>query len=264
MLPGKFYYRLVPGLHLATHCSVNRLAYQLIRQQQPNCELPRPYGINYFEGFNGVDGLWLNNRHLPSRSTFNPITQQGRGLIEVSHQHAALVLALQQHRRRRVAKRLAYLAHIITDVCTPPHQHGRTTTVRTQRWYMFWHVNDDWMDEAEEKYVVHRHSLFEIETLLRVHTSAWSQLKIDQAFVANYKMHKQPSEYVQEYVKSQVNKIRQLDVYTRYLLEGWTQATTDNMRDIILPTIISTVASVWCAVLTTHELPRHWSQSIYK
>jgi len=264
MLPGRWIYQVIPAATIATHCSVNRLAYQLIRDQAPSCTIPRPYLINFFEGLNGVDGLWLNNRHLPSRSTYNPITQEGRGLAEVSHQHAALVQALQQRRRRRITKRLAYLAHIITDVCTPPHQHGRSMTVRTRRWYMIWHVHDDWVDEAEEKYVVHRHSLFEMQSLFRVRSKAWGQLQLDQAFITAYQQQTQPSDFVREYVRSKVEQIRQLDIYARYLEQGWSESTTETMTGTIIPTIITTVASVWCAALKRYGLPRHSSLPIYK
>lgn len=245
MLPGKVLYQLFPRLTLGTHCTINRLAYHTLRPLWPRRTLPRLHLINHWEGFNGVDGLWLNNRHLPSQSAYNPVTGQGNGLRELARQFRLLQQAQAKRRRRRIARRLAYVSHIIADVCTPPHQHGQIITVRQERWYWFWLLRDDWAEDNGTAYFVHRHSAFEIMLLLSLARQPLTATTIDYGLVRRCQGQADPTPLIVDYIKTVVTSIRALNLYTEYMSLGWTDHIASAVRQQVFPNIIRAVATIW-------------------
>lgn len=243
MVPAKWLYNLFPRVILGSHCSVNRLAYGALNRLNPKFFLPRIHTINHFEGLNGVDGLWLHNRLLPSRSTYNPITGEGNGLKELDYQFTALCRAIQLRRRRRIARRMAFVSHITTDICTPPHQHGKVVPLRQQRWYWWWDIRDDWQERYGERYFVDHHTMFEMRALASVFREKIAEIKIDPAWQG------QPLDQVKmqllDYVKETVREIRSYNLYPDYAREGWTPAIHRQFVDVVFPRIATTVATVW-------------------
>lgn len=244
MVPAKWFFNLFPRVMLGSHCSVNRLAHQALHAFAPQFRLPRIYTINQFEGLNGVDGLWLHNRLLPSRSTYNPVTGEGNGLKEFAFQFEALRRAIQLRRRHRIARRMAYVAHIATDICTPPHQHGKLIPLRHKRWYWWWNIRDDWHERYGERYFVDHHMFFEFHALLAV----WRQ-KLPRIVIApewqGQSLDQEVIEQAVSYIKENVRLIRSFDLYPQYVREGWTPAIRQQFVEVVFPRIATAVATIW-------------------
>lgn len=239
MIPGKIFYDLMPKVTFGTHCSLNRLAYFALRRALPETSFPRLHTINHFEGLNGVDGLWLNNRHMPSRSTYNPVTGEGSGLVEFTRQFKALQEAIQNNRKRRIARRMAHIAHITTDVCTPPHQHGQLIPPRRKR-FLFWRVKDDWYERYHETYVVDRHFLFELRVFFAVVRQPLPPISVALEWKA---------EEIRAHVRQNIQFIRNLNLYERYIREGWTEAIQQQFNREVFPRIATMIATIWYLAL---------------
>lgn len=255
MFPAKIFYNLFPRVVVGSHCSINRLAYAAVQRLAPELRLPKLYLINQFEGLNGVDGLWLHNRVLPSRSTYNPMTEQGNGLKELRYQFDALRQAASIGRKVRLAQRLAYVSHIVTDVCTPPHQHGKMVDLRRKRWYLFWLVNDDWYERSMERYWVDKHTLFEFRALLAV----WRQRLPTIRIVPEWQGMPltEATAHVVTFVRETVCLIRSYDLYQQYVDHGWTERIQQQFVDDVFPRIATTVATIWYLALANSAVTAH-------
>lgn len=243
MIPGKLLNNLLPRVILGTHCSVNRLAYRALRQMAPQWSLPRLHTINHFEGLQGVDGLWLHNRSLPSRSTYNPVTKAGNGLKELQYQFEALRHAIGLRRRRRIARRMAFLAHIVTDLCTPPHQHGRLVALRHKRWYLFWKIHDDWYERHVERYIVNHHLMFECHALF----APYRQTRLPVVIQSDWETvsPNQLTDAVLRYMDQSINTIRSLNLYHEYIQLGWTPAIQQQFSQQVFTQMTNAVATLW-------------------
>ncbi|EKD76429.1 MAG: hypothetical protein ACD_43C00115G0003 [uncultured bacterium] len=249
MFPAKLLNSIFPKSLLATHCSVNRLAYQSLKDAAPNLHLPHLQTINYFEGMNGVDGLWLNNRQLPSRSTYNPITEQGSGLEEFEYQLQALGHAHSLRKYLRTARRMAYVSHLVTDLCTPPHQHGHLVDIRRKRWYWFWNIRDDWYEKHVERYAVDRHTLFEMKALWHLPQSGFTPLPLQVDIIAAAKTEPNYIPTAVDHMRNSVRYIRGLNIYYEYIKQGWTDTVQQKMLNDVMPRIVSSVATFWYLAL---------------
>ncbi|MFA5995732.1 MAG: hypothetical protein WCW27_02600 [Patescibacteria group bacterium] len=247
MYPGKVLQKLFPNLAIGTHCTINRLARTTLRLTRISKRIPHWKIINEYEGMNGMDGLWImKEQQLPSHSAYNPVTKQGHGLTEMQEQYQQLVTAWKGEAVSEVPKRLAYLSHIIADVCTPPHQHGKLTPIRKQRWYGFFHTTDDWSDRDTESLLFDNHNLFELNLLIRLMFKPLAKATLYTNFIKEYLVLKNTrSETLKRFLLQEIKTIHGLRVYQDYLRFGWNQRIEQAMRLVVLPKTISLVATYW-------------------
>ncbi|MDP3970328.1 MAG: hypothetical protein Q8P90_01375 [bacterium] len=251
MIPGNFLQLVFPNLESATHCSINRMAYLLLEKNFPNINLPHWKKINYFEGLRGVDGLWLRSKHITSRSTFNPNNSQGSGIKEVGFQYGQLVKALKNGKSEEIARRSAFVAHVITDVCTPPHQHGKKIPINFQRWFL-WKAKNDWQDDASN------HAMFEVSSAFRILFKN-AKLKLNKKVeFSNLRAGREKKiKLFQKKLINQVVRIEKLGLYHEYKKKGWTRNIEESMTKKLLPEVAVLVASAWyMAMAESKQLAR--------
>lgn len=257
MTTGKVLNRLFPNVITSSHWSINHLAYNVLQTTVLKKTLPTWQEINVYEGLNGVDGLWLRNQLLQSHSTYNPLTQQGNGIIELQHRFNDAMQAWQNS-SPDLPKRLAYLSHIITDLCTPPHQHGKITPVRTKRWYFFWTVQDDWLEDTRtDQQWIDQHTWFELNALFRLAFRLMVPEKIDDAIIQAYQTSQDKNKFFQDTFHNEILKIRELDLFSEYQQHGWTQHIATQMHTIVIPKAVSLVATLWYLVATNLSVTTH-------
>lgn len=249
MIPGKLLYSLFPRLFVATHCAMNRFAYRTLKAEQPNLRLPRLLTINHFEGLNGLDGLWLHNRHLPSRSTYNPITGQGQGLVEFEYQLRAARHAAEMKKYLRLARRLAFVSHITTDLSTPPHQHGHFVDIREKRWFWLWSVRDDWYEKHMERYAVDRHLLFEYTALWHLQQKGFQLPQLRRELIALAGDQRDWITPAVAELRTSINFIRELNLYHEFINNGWTNTVQQQMQTVVVPRMVSLIATFWYLAL---------------
>lgn len=242
MLPGKQLQKLFPHSPTASHCGINYAAYQLLYKQGLLPEnFPSVHLMNTYEGLNGIDGLWLRGQHLASRSTFNPETNDGKGIEEVALQLHNLRLAWFKGDLNEIAQYAAYISHIVTDISTPPHQHGKLVTVQPQRWYL-WTILNDWEDDYEQK-----HTLFEMKMFFRVPKNTVHYLPIHRGWLHEFDAlnNDQQLEELQNFLKNHVNTIHEWQLFTSFLEQGWNKNIQATIHEQMLPLIHQAVATMW-------------------
>lgn len=246
MLTGRFFHRMAPGLQTGTHYTINRLANELVQQRLSDF-FPDWKAINDYEGLNGIDGLWLHNKHLPSRSVYNPITCKGKGLGEVELQFNRMIAACASSNSDAIARQAAYLSHVITDLCTPPHQHGRPTKRRMRRWYIYNKIDDDWQDDLADQALPDNHFKFEVTLFHRLIYAPLRVSRFNQRLVNRFyrTRHRKRNYLVRRYLKHLTKRIRSLNLYEEYIEFGWNRKVDRGMRYLVIPRIVSTVATIW-------------------
>lgn len=239
MLPGKLLHRLLPSWQAGTHCSINRSAYNVITRYRTRKQFPGWKKINTYEGFNGIDGLWLQNKHLPSRSSYNPLTQEGNGLLEIWDQFAGLQEAWEEQNSESIARQCAYLSHIITDIHTPTHQYGHTIMPK-QRWWYAWRMLDDWEDRHHDN-----HLGFELALCWKFMRSPIQVRTIDTRLVRRFRRSRDKQAAITAYVHDRLMEINRLKIYPEYIKRGWTKRVQRTMQRRVLPQTTRTVATIW-------------------
>ncbi len=246
MVPGRLLHYLFPDRQFTTHCAVNRMARSVLRISPLHHYLPSIKTINYYEGMEGVDGLWIKHKHLPSQSAYNPETNQGNGLIKLQDHFQEAVAVWPSRNLDEIGKRLAYLSHTITDLCTPPHQHGQYVPLYHNRWYFLVDTINDWTDREPSQWL-DRHALFEVNLMVRSLFKPFAnQAKLYTQLINEYLCYRtKRSEILLRFMREQIVMIRRLNVYQEYLRYGWTQKIEKTMRLVVVPTTVSLVATFW-------------------
>lgn len=255
MLTGRFIHRILPQLQTGSHYTVNRLANRLV-SRHIDVDFPDWKHINNYEGWNGIDGLWIQNRHETSRSTYNPLNQEGQGLLEVERQFDGLITAWAENDTEGKARQLAYVSHVITDLCTPPHQHGRYVPAQNRRWYAFW-MNDDWEESVLQKNSHDSHFKFEMSLLYKLLWKPLRKGRLHRRMVKRFFRNKErPRTLLQGYLRRLTLQIRNLNLFQEFMERGWTRRVDRSMRFIVLPNIVSTVATTWYLGAVEGEMKR--------
>ncbi len=244
MYGGRLLHKLLPNRWPGTHCGVNALAFELL-EVRAESKFPDINSINTYEGMNGIDGLWLQNKHLPSRSTYNPQTCQGYGLEELEYQYQQLVEVWERNPEKNdLAKQMAYLSHIVADVCTPPHQHGRLIKVRKRRWLGFWQADSDWIEDHDRH--GWGHAFFELNAMWRASMKERVKSKLNGELIRRARNRKQRSNsIIKDHMMGVSRKIHKLKLHQEYMKSGWTHRVDRAMNKVVLPNIVSAVATYW-------------------
>jgi hypothetical protein len=58
-------------------------------------------------------------------------------------------------------------------------------------------------------------------------------------------------------VRETIQTIRHLNLYNEYVTAGWTKNIHQHMHTIVVPTMISLVATIWYLALTNSTVTRH-------
>lgn len=238
MLPGTFLHTLLPTWQAGTHCAINRSAHRIIRRYRRK-RFPKWQAINAFEGLNGIDGLWLHNKHLPSRSCYDPMTQEGNGLQEIWEQFVQLQDAWSISDQTSIARQCAYLSHIIADIHTPTHQYGRIISPRRRMWYV-WKLIDDWEERNHNN-----HLAFEAMLCWRFMRLPVRVRGLDYRLVRRFKRARDKQAALTMYVHNRLKEINQLRIYPEYIKRGWTKRIERAMQRRVLPQAARTVATIW-------------------
>lgn len=230
----------MPSVETGTHCSINRQAHRAITQVIPKDSFPDWKQINTYEGLNGLDGLWLKDQHLPSRSSFDPVTGEGEGIEELWLQYNALVDAFSDGTGDDVARQCAYVSHIITDISTPSHQHGKVVPEESSWGYGIRTINN-WREEAPPM----RHLLFEFWLTYRLAFRRRRPTRLNNRLLTVYQRARQKKHAIVHHVTNEVKVFRKLNLYKEYIQQGWTRRIEQKMSRVVLPRVTSSVATHW-------------------
>ena len=255
------------GRVLGAHQKIDRLAHTALRYAlKEGAEFPSKRAILHFEGVNGPDAI---KRKSPAKDEpwhyYAPFDETDTKLLEIIDDHYnLLVKALRSDDEVRAAFEAAWLAHAIVDGLTPAHHYpyeeelmelrggqgieSRTTIKQklvmpgeTRRKQM----HNNWRMWGP-KGLLTTHGLFEwgIAAIIAPLSGRDSHIEIKQRDIDELEEHG-----LQELFKRKAKEVAALGMYDTYYKQGWTPQLARQVRKVLAPKIVQTVALAWYAAI---------------
>ena len=253
------------GRVLGAHQKIDRLAHSaLTKVFATQGNFPSKRSILHFEGINGPDAI---KRKSPAKDEpwhyYAPLDETDTKLLDIIDAHyKLLVKALRGNDEVRASFEAAWLAHAIVDGLTPAHHYpyeeeltelrggqgieSRTTikqklvmpgeTRRKQ-------VRNNWLMWGP-KGLLTTHGLFEwgIAAIIAPLSAGSNRIELKAGDIAELE-----ELGVQDYFKRKAKEIAALGMYDEYYQLGWTPQLARQVRRVLAPKIVQTVALVWYA-----------------
>jgi hypothetical protein len=250
------------GSLTGAHQRINRIAYKYVKKHDSNNIFPDIKDILHFEGKNGPDGIKAKS---PAQDEpwhyFNPHNTEDTDVIEFIKLHFnALVDSLKESNRQKSAFEASWLAHAIVDGLTPAHHYpyeeeleklrGEPKQTRssikrkiiipgTTKVEM---VKNNWkMWGAKGLFTTHGTFELGVAMILMIVERKYNKIKLDEKTIAEIG--------IDDYFRNTAKVITLLNLYETYYKSGWTTKLSNQVRKILLPTIIKTVAETWLYAL---------------
>jgi hypothetical protein len=252
------------GKLIGTHQKLDKASRQLFNRLAPKkTKFPSEQDILYFEGSRGPDGI---KRKSPGTdepvSVIDPKNDDGKLMRTLLNHQYNLRVALKDEDNIRAAFEAAWLAHIVTDGLTPAHHHlydgmidelrgdmeykkifgakikgimrGHNLAEATRNNWLYWGAGG----------VMNKHIAFELGIAYMVAALPIKSLtpKLSKVSPASINLKK-------EFYKA-LQKIAALDMYDRFLKNGWTTQLALEARQILAPEIIRVITLAWLSSLT--------------
>ncbi len=211
------------GCFLGTHQKVDRLALRrLINLGVDRADFPTIREILHFEGKNGPDAL---KRKSPAINEpwhyFDPLDLGHQPLLDlIDHHYESLSHELKANNRERAAFEAAWLAHALTDGLTPAHHYPYEEKLSELRGGL----SLDSRNSIKAKWIVPGETK---RGVMANNGKVWG------------------AEGLRKYFRSVASEIAELRMYERYYEKGWTPKLASQVRHILAPAIVNTVAVAW-------------------
>ncbi len=250
---------------MGAHQKIDRVARKHLTRMIGDSDMfPAIRTILHFEGKNGPDAI---KRKSPAKDElwhyFNPFDDNDTQIVEIIDEHfKLLVRELKSNNVERAAFEAAWLSHAIVDGLTPAHHYPyeqklselrggegietRTSikgkilmpgVTRRER------VRNNWRMWGP-KGLMTAHGLFEIGVASIIAPLSFSETvpsAKDREIILKVGVH--------EWFKRTAREIAVLDMYSSYLLKGWTPKLAYDVRHKLGPLIINCVTLAWYAAL---------------
>ena len=251
------------GNIIGTHQKLDRIARkQLGKFISRETYFPSEKDILYFEGMKGPDGLKKKSPGVDEPMHFLIPEDDDGTLIKymLDHQYN-LRKALKDKNDVRAAFEAAWLAHVITDGLTPAHHfplsraqselmtekefvkvfgqpvkgimHGRNWAETLRNNWLYWGSNG----------YMSKHVAFEYGVAITMTALP------DRVFTPDLSPEDLKNVNLKAAFYASLQKITQLDMYTRFSKKGWTTDLAFETKNILLPEIARVITLAWASVL---------------
>lgn len=248
---------------LGTHQRIDRASRRLLAHHLPKkAYFPGEKEILHFEGSRGPDGLKRKSPNIDEPMHFILPDHDDHKLITMllDHQYN-LHHALKTNNHVRAAFEAAWMAHAIADGLTPAHHFPYTEAVdqlMTEKEFItifgepikgLMHgktlpetLRNNWLYLGAGGYMT-KHIAFEFGIATTASTMSYKKLtpKIPKKDFKNL-------DFKAEFYRS-LQKVHQLDMYTRFCDSGWTPALAIETKTILLPEVIRCITLGWYSSL---------------
>lgn len=247
------------GKLIGTHQKLDKIARRLYSKHAPKKpKFPSEGDILYFEGTRGPDGLKRKSPGVDEPLHFvDPDHNDGKLMRMLFDHQYNLRVAIRDKNNVRAAFEAAWMAHAIADGLTPAHHYpyediveelmvdkdykkvfgvelkgimrGRNLAEATRNNWLYWGAGG----------VMTKHIAFELGVAYAV---AALPMK-----VMTPKMKKADTENIdlEREFKKALHKIAALDMYGRFLKEGWTTQLALETRQVLIPEIVRVITLAW-------------------
>lgn len=267
---GKYIGWFFPKYNWGTHFVINREAYALLKKtvvENKLFDIKKDFvawqDINFFEELNGLDGLWFEGKLNSSTMFYNPKNGHGEAPQGIKKNFLLLIKFFKKRKKPfnvlRIARRCAYLSHLIADSLTPSHHYGRYANLQIR--YFLWLIKSDWEEEGmphikEGVSMEWEHFKFETKLAYKLLGKSFGPTRIFFDFIKEYQAkQKQNPFFIQNKIIKEINKIYKLNIYPEFIKTGWTKKIEKTMLETVFPLAISWVATYWYLALLESKQP---------
>lgn len=249
------------GKIMGTHQQIDKIAYKIVTKNLPKgVTFPTIKEILKFEGLGGPDGL---KRKSPGKDEpmhfIIPGNDDGKLIKMIEDHQFNLRKALEKGDTIRAAFEAAWMAHAVTDGLTPAHHFPLVETQKelmTEKDFitifgipikgiMHGHnaletLRNNWLYWGTNGYMS-KHIAFEYGVAITMTALTEKQVRpeISPKELKNPELHKAFYDSLQ--------KVVDLDMYTRFCENGWTTNLAIETKKVLLPEIIKAVSLCWLA-----------------
>jgi hypothetical protein len=254
---------------MGAHQKLDRVARRALESAMPDSEFPKTKEILHFEGKNGPDGIKSKS---PAQDEpwhyYDPTDASDGVLIKMIERHGKnLMAALKKGEREKAAFEAAWQAHAIADGLTPAHHYhlaekleelrgegietrtsirdklivrseGDTTTEMLAKNWEMWGA----------KGVMTTHGFYEFGVATII-----APLRLKSSYPSKAECKKVLKVGTVEIFRQAAKDIHALDMYERFMHQGWTRELARETRDFLAPTIAKTIALAWYEALARAE-----------
>ena len=265
------------GKLIGVHQKIDKAARLLLAKNidRKLRDFPSIEEILYFEGSRGPDGLKRKSPGVDEPDYFlQPDNDDGK-LFEIIKNHQYnLAQALKKQNKERAAFEAAWMAHAIVDGLTPAHQHPYREIVdelMSDKDYkkIFGHeikgimrgknlaqaVRNNWLYWGAGG-VMTKHIAFEYGVAFLIAPISFRHLFPKKVRRSDFK-----DVDIKKMFYDQVRLVADLDMYARFLDEGWTTKLALETRKVLVPEIVRAVALGWASSI---ELAKKGEQDVKK
>lgn len=252
------------GKLIGTHQKLDKAARRLFAQYiSHRVYFPDIKDILAFEGARGPDGLKRKSPGVDEPMHFIQPENDDRKLITLilDHQYN-LRTALKNSNFERASFEAAWMAHAITDGLTPAHhypfQDAIAHLIPTEKDFVkifnapikgimrgetfFQAVQNNWLYWGTNGFMT-KHIAFEYGCAITVSSMSYSAMLPRLTPVDFDKFDLEKTFY------TSLHKIATLDMYDRFLHQGWTTNLAYETRDILIPEIVRAITFGWICSL---------------
>ncbi len=251
------------GRITGTHQKLDRIAYSELSHALPRrAFFPTINEILHFEGNRGPDGLKWKSPGVDEPMHFIlPDNDDGKLWQMIFDHQYNLRQALKKHDSTRAAFEAAWMAHAITDGLTPAHHFPYLEVISelmSDKEYvkifgkpfkgimrgnnLIEAVRNNWLYLGAEGYMT-KHIAFEYG--VAVITTSQSSRSLSPHLTKN---DLKDLNFKRQFYES-LEKVAQLDMYTRFRKQGWTNDLAHESKHVLLPEIIRCIALGWCSAI---------------
>jgi|AntRauTorckE6833_2_1112554.scaffolds.fasta_scaffold00141_10 hypothetical protein len=249
------------GRVAGAHQKIDRVAHKhLVKLSSAGNAFPSTKDILRFEGKNGPDGI---KRKSPAQDEpwhyYSPFDNDDSALIDLIEEHYKnLIKQLKAKNNERASFEAAWLAHALVDGLTPAHHYpyekeltklrgGKAILDRTTIREKLVMPGDTTRDKVKNNWkmwgpkgLMTTHGLFELGIATII-----APLGFGEAVPKHEDVEALQEIGYLEWFRRAAREIAALEMYDRYYKTGWTPKLAYQVRHVLGPTIIKTVALTW-------------------
>lgn len=250
---------------MGVHQRIDRVARRQVDQFIPvDIEFPDYKRIVHFEGLNGPDGI---KRKSPAKDEpwhyIDPSKPEDSKLIDIIEGHIQNMSdAISEGNQERIAFEAAWMAHAITDGLTPAHHYPLEEKLQELRGGLSIETRTSTKDKLVlpgdsipkairnnweywgAKGVMTTHLAFELGVSLAISGSRLRTHQLSSQDIGRLKR----IGYRQEFIRT-LKHIDDLDMYKKFMNDGWSRDLAAKTRVELVPLIVRTVALGWCMAI---------------
>ena len=265
------------GSLIGVHQKIDKAARLLLAKNlgRKLGDFPSIEEILHFEGSRGPDGLKRKSPGVDEPDYFiQPDKDDGKLFEMIKNHQYNLAEAIKKQNKERAAFEAAWMAHAITDGLTPAHQYpyreivdelmsdmdykkifgheikgimrGKTLGQAVRNNWLYWGTGG----------VMTKHIAFEYGVAFVIAPTSYRRLFPKKVRRAEFK-----DVDIKKMFYDQVRLVYDLNMYNRFLNEGWTTKLALETRKVLIPEIVRAVALGWASSI---ELAKKGEQDAKK